>query len=177
MTGAADTTDIPNFKDLLTSVPIYSVYGDTDAKRHPPMDVIRKLDVIVFDLQDVGARFYTYETTLGYFLEAAAKAKKPIVVLDRPDPITGAYVQGPVSDAGQESLRQLLSASGAAWHDHGRAGQAFQRGEAHRRQSHCDPHARLDARRLVRLHRRFLGESIAEPAQPGPRRRSILAWR
>ncbi|MGA7463216.1 MAG: exo-beta-N-acetylmuramidase NamZ domain-containing protein [Candidatus Korobacteraceae bacterium] len=104
VTGAADTTDIPNFKDLLTSVPIYSVYGDTDAKRHPPMDVIRKLDVIVFDLQDVGARFYTYETTLGYFLEAAAKAKKPIVVLDRPDPITGAYVQGPISDAGQESF-------------------------------------------------------------------------
>ena len=65
---------------------------------------LRNLDVIVFDLQDVGARFYTYEATLGYFLEAAAKAKKPIVVLDRPNPITGAYVQGPVSDAGQESF-------------------------------------------------------------------------
>ncbi len=49
-----------------------------------------------------GARFYTYETTLGYFLEAAAKAKKPIVVLDRPNPITGNYVQGPVSDAGRK---------------------------------------------------------------------------
>ena len=104
VTGTADTTDIANSKDSLTSVPIYSVYGDTDAKRRPSMDVIRKLDVIVVDLQDVGARFYTYETTLGYFLEAAAKAKKPIVVLDRPDPITGSYVQGPISDAGQESF-------------------------------------------------------------------------
>ena len=49
-------------------------------------------------------RFYTYETTLGYFLEAAAKAGKPIVVLDRPNPITGAFVQGPVADAGRESF-------------------------------------------------------------------------
>jgi len=103
VSGTADTTDIGNTHDPLTNVPIYSVYGDTDAKRRPPMAVINKLDVIVFDLQDVGARFYTYETTLGYFLEAAAKAKKPIVVLDRPNPITGAYVQGPISDA-QESF-------------------------------------------------------------------------
>jgi hypothetical protein len=101
--GTADTTSIANSKDAATGVTIYSVYGETDAKRRPPADVIRNLDVIVFDLQDVGARFYTYETTLGYFLEAAAKAKKPIVVLDRPNPINGAYVQGPVSDA-QESF-------------------------------------------------------------------------
>ncbi len=83
---------------------VYSVYGDTDAKRRPSPDVIRNLDVLVFDLQDAGARFYTYEATLGYFLEAAAKAGKPIVVLDRPNPVNGAYVQGPVSDAGQESF-------------------------------------------------------------------------
>ena len=102
--GTADTTSIANSKDAETGVTIYSVYGETDAKRRPPMEVIRGLDVIVFDLQDIGARFYTYETTLGYFLEAAAKAKKPIIVLDRPNPITGNYVQGPISDAGQESF-------------------------------------------------------------------------
>ncbi len=102
--GNADTTELANSKDTATGVPIYSVYGDSDAKRRPSPDIIRKLDVIVIDLQDVGARFYTYETTLGYFLEAAAKAKKPIVVLDRPNPITGAYVQGPVSDTGQDSF-------------------------------------------------------------------------
>ncbi len=94
----------PVSKDGATGVPIYSVWGDTDAKRRPPMDIIRKLDVIVFDLQDVGARYSSYETTLGYFLEAAAKAKKPIIVLDRPNPITGAYVQGPLPNAGQENF-------------------------------------------------------------------------
>ena len=102
--GTADTTDIANSKDGATGVPVYSVYGDTDAKRRPSPDQLRNLDVLVFDMQDAGARFYTYETTLGYFLEAAAKAGKPIVVLDRPNPVNGAYVQGPVSDAGQESF-------------------------------------------------------------------------
>jgi uncharacterized protein YbbC (DUF1343 family)/CubicO group peptidase (beta-lactamase class C family) len=102
--GTADTTDIANSKDGATGIPIYNVYGDSDAKRRPRPESIRSLDVLVFDMQDAGARFYTYETTLGYFLEAAAKAGKPIVVLDRPNPVNGAYVQGAVSDAGQESF-------------------------------------------------------------------------
>jgi uncharacterized protein YbbC (DUF1343 family) len=62
------------------------------------------LDVIVYDIQDAGVRFYTYESTLGYFLEAAAKAGKPVLVLDRPNPLGGAYVQGPVADTGRESF-------------------------------------------------------------------------
>jgi uncharacterized protein YbbC (DUF1343 family) len=62
------------------------------------------MDAIVFDIQDIGARFYTYETTLGYFLEAAAKTGKRILVLDRPNPVSGAVVQGPVSDKGRESF-------------------------------------------------------------------------
>ena len=102
--GTADKPDLGDTKDAATGITVYSVYGDTDAKRRPPLDVLRKLDVLVFDIQDAGVRFYTYETTLGYFLEAAAKLGKPIVVLDRPNPINGAYVQGPVSDAGQESF-------------------------------------------------------------------------
>ena len=102
--GIADTTDVGNFKDSATGVPVYSVYGDTDAKRRPTAEQLHDVDVIVFDIQDAGVRFYTYETTLGYFLEAAAKAGKTIVVLDRPAPLNGAYVQGPVSDAGQASF-------------------------------------------------------------------------
>ena len=102
--GTADTTDLTNSKDSATGVPVYSVYGDTDAKRRPTAEQLRGLDVIVIDLQDAGARFYTYETTLGYFLEAAAKAGKPIVVLDRPNPVNGAYVQGPVTDPGSNSF-------------------------------------------------------------------------
>jgi uncharacterized protein YbbC (DUF1343 family) len=83
---------------------VYSVYGDTSAKRHPSLQILNSADVIVYDIQDVGTRFYTYETTLGYFLEAAAKTGKRIVVLDRPNPINGSYVQGPISDKGRESF-------------------------------------------------------------------------
>jgi uncharacterized protein YbbC (DUF1343 family)/CubicO group peptidase (beta-lactamase class C family) len=104
VTGTLDTTDINNSKDAATGIPVYSVYGATDAARHPPADVLRTLDAIVFDIQDAGVRFYTYETTLGYFLEAAAKAGIEMIVLDRPDPITGSFVQGPVTDAGKESF-------------------------------------------------------------------------
>lgn len=96
--GALDTTDIGNSKDAATGVTIYSVYGDSDQKRRPPMDVINSLDAVVYDIQDAGVRFYTYETTLGYFLEACAKAGKELIVLDRPNPITGIFLQGPISD-------------------------------------------------------------------------------
>jgi uncharacterized protein YbbC (DUF1343 family) len=104
VTGTLDTTDINNSKDAATGVPVYSVYGGTDAARRPPEEVLKSLDAIVFDIQDAGVRFYTYETTLGYFLEAAAKAGIEIIVLDRPNPITGSFVQGPVADAGHESF-------------------------------------------------------------------------
>ena len=102
--GAADSTDIGNSQDSATGVPIFSVYGDSDAHRRPSVEAISSLDVIVFDIQDVGVRFYTYETTLGYFLEAAARAEKPIVVLDRPNPIGGFAVRGPVADPNRESF-------------------------------------------------------------------------
>jgi len=104
VTGTLDTTDINNSKDAATGVPVYSVYGASDAARRPPLDVMKNLDAVVFDVQDAGAPFYTYETTLGYFLEAAAKAGVEVVVLDRPNPITGSFVQGPVSDSGRESF-------------------------------------------------------------------------
>jgi len=104
VTGTVDTTDIHNTQDAATGVPVYSVYGATDAARRPSADVMKSLDAVVFDVQDAGARFYTYETTLGYFLEAAAAAGVEVIVLDRPDPITGSFVQGPVADAGHESF-------------------------------------------------------------------------
>jgi uncharacterized protein YbbC (DUF1343 family)/CubicO group peptidase (beta-lactamase class C family) len=104
VTGTLDTTDINNSKDAVTGVPVYSVYGAKDADRRPPDDVLKGLDAVVFDIQDAGVRFYTYETTLGYFLEAAARAGIEVVVLDRPNPITGSFLQGPVSDAGSESF-------------------------------------------------------------------------
>jgi uncharacterized protein YbbC (DUF1343 family)/CubicO group peptidase (beta-lactamase class C family) len=104
VTGTLDTTDVANSKDAATGIPVYSVYGAKDAMRRPPPDVMKTLDAVVFDIQDAGVRFYTYETTLGYFLEGAAQAGVEMIVLDRPDPITGAFVQGPVSDAGRENF-------------------------------------------------------------------------
>jgi uncharacterized protein YbbC (DUF1343 family)/CubicO group peptidase (beta-lactamase class C family) len=104
VSGTLDTIKVDETKDTATGVPVYSVYGGTDAARRPSLDVLKTLDAIVIDVQDAGGRFYTYETTLGYFLEAAAKAAISIVVLDRPNPITGAFVQGPLSDAGKESF-------------------------------------------------------------------------
>ncbi len=104
VTGTLDTTDINNSKDAATGVPVYSVYGATDAARRPAAEVMKSLDAVVIDIQDAGVRFYTYETTLGYFLEAAAAAGVEVIVLDRPDPITGSFVQGPVADAGRESF-------------------------------------------------------------------------
>jgi len=104
VTGTLDTTDVSNTKDAATGIAVYSVYGATDAARRPPLEVLKNLDAVVVDIQDAGVRFYTYETTLGYFLEAAAKAGIEIFVLDRPDPVTGSFVQGPVADPGHDSF-------------------------------------------------------------------------
>jgi uncharacterized protein YbbC (DUF1343 family) len=108
-TGTLDSTEISNDKDATTGVPVYSVYGSSDAARRPSLDVLKGLDAVVVDLQNVGARFYTYETTMGYFLEAAAQAGIDIIVLDRPNPVTGSLVQGPVSEPGHESFTNYFS--------------------------------------------------------------------
>lgn len=104
VTGTVDTTKIGNSVDSATKIPVYSVYGGTDAARRPPMDVLRNLDAVVIDIQDAGVRFYTYETTLGYFLEAAAKTGIAVFVLDRPNPLMGSVVQGPMSEPGRENF-------------------------------------------------------------------------
>ena len=104
VTGTLDTSDIANTKDAATGVPVYSVYGATDAARRPSLDILKQLDSVVIDIQDVGTHMYTYETTLGYFLEAAAKAGIELIVLDRPNPSTGSFVQGPIPDPGHESF-------------------------------------------------------------------------
>jgi len=102
--GALDTTAIGNSTDKATGAPVYSVYGAGDASRRPTPEQLANVDLLLFDIQDAGVRFYTYETSLGYFMEAAAKTHKPLFVLDRPNPIGGNYLQGPIADAGTESF-------------------------------------------------------------------------
>ncbi len=103
ISGAQDSEKISNETDVQTGIPVISLYGATDAQRKPSPDTMRSLDAVVIDLQDAGVRFYTYETVMAYFLEIAAKTGTDIVVLDRPNPVNGAFVQGPLSDEGAES--------------------------------------------------------------------------
>jgi uncharacterized protein YbbC (DUF1343 family) len=98
---------IADSHDLKTGLPIISLFGDSDAQRHPPPEQMRSLDAVIIDLQDAGVRFYTYETVVGYFLEAGAKTGTEIVVLDRPNPINGATVQGPMSPNRQSYINYM----------------------------------------------------------------------
>ena len=86
---------VPSETDEKTRLPIYSLYGET---RRPSSTMLDNLDAIVIDLQDIGARFYTYMTTMAYVMEEAAKKGINVVVLDRPNPIGGVQIEGPPLD-------------------------------------------------------------------------------
>jgi uncharacterized protein YbbC (DUF1343 family)/CubicO group peptidase (beta-lactamase class C family) len=86
---------VPSTTDEKTGLTIYSLYGDT---RRPNAAMLEGLDTIVIDLQDIGARFYTYMTTMAYVMEEAARRHIAVVVLDRPNPINGFQIEGPVMD-------------------------------------------------------------------------------
>jgi SSS family transporter len=106
--GVKDTTKIGNEVDLATRLPIIGLYGAKPEQRRPSLESLKGLDAVAIDLQDVGVRFFTYETVVGYFLEAAAQAHIEIILLDRPNPIGGVAVQGPVSDVGAESYNNYM---------------------------------------------------------------------
>ncbi len=93
--GELDEEGIKDSVDSKTGLPVYSLYGET---RRPKPEQIAGLDAIVYDIQDIGARFYTYTATLRNVLEEAAKAKIPVYVLDRPNPINGSTVEGSLAD-------------------------------------------------------------------------------
>jgi len=88
---ARDGEKIDSQTDSVYNLPIYSLYGKT---QKPTSDMLRNIDVLIFDIQDIGARFYTYIYTMSLAMEAAAENGKTFVVLDRPNPINGASVQG-----------------------------------------------------------------------------------
>jgi uncharacterized protein YbbC (DUF1343 family) len=93
--GHADEK-VASSQDPSTGLPIYSLYGDT---RRPTDEMLKGIDALVFDVQDAGVRFYTYTTTMGYSMEEAAKHGISFYVLDRPNPINGDIVEGPMLDA------------------------------------------------------------------------------
>jgi uncharacterized protein YbbC (DUF1343 family)/CubicO group peptidase (beta-lactamase class C family) len=100
--GAADGR-VGDTTDARTGLPVYSLYG---ARQRPTEAQLAGVDTLVFDMQDAGARFYTFPTTLGYLLETAAEHKLRMVVLDRPNPIGGLAVEGPVLEAGRSSFTE-----------------------------------------------------------------------
>jgi uncharacterized protein YbbC (DUF1343 family)/CubicO group peptidase (beta-lactamase class C family) len=102
ITGKEDTSRIADSTDPVTHMPVYSLYQANRRRLAPEM--LANVDALVFDIQDVGARFYTYSCTMMYALEEAAKSKRPFFVLDRPNPITGVHVEGPVLDTDLESF-------------------------------------------------------------------------
>ncbi len=101
--GAEDKSGIGDSVDSRTKLPVISLYGKTPDDRRPKAADLQKLDAVLIDLQDVGVRFYTYESAMGYMLEGAAKTGTPVVVLDRPAMTSGVNVAGPVSDAGTDA--------------------------------------------------------------------------
>lgn len=100
--GLLDQDSIGDGRDRATGLPVVSLYREN--RRKPTAQMLEGLDALVFDIQDVGARFYTYITTMAYALEAAADAGIPFYVLDRPNPVNGTTVAGPVLDSSLESF-------------------------------------------------------------------------
>ncbi len=99
--GKADAGEkVTDGKDLQTGLPIISLYGKN---RKPSAEQLENLDLVVFDIQDVGVRFYTYISTMHYVMEACAEAGIPVIVLDRPNP-NGHYVDGPTLEIAHKSF-------------------------------------------------------------------------
>jgi uncharacterized protein YbbC (DUF1343 family) len=93
--GGEAVGDVPHGRDAATGLRVWSLYG---AERRPTPAMLKGIDTLVVDLQDVGVRYYTYLATLLYVLEEAARQRIQVVVLDRPNPLTGAVVEGPLMD-------------------------------------------------------------------------------
>lgn len=89
------------FPDPKSGLPVYSLYGQN---LKPTPEMMREIDLVVFDMQDVGARYYTFIYTLSYVMEACMEHQKEVAVLDRPNPINGVDVEGPVLEPGYESF-------------------------------------------------------------------------
>lgn len=100
--GSAEAGGIIDYKNnLYKNIPIISLYGK---ESKPSKENLKDVDVLVFDIQDVGARFYTYISTMYYVLEAAGENNIPVIILDRPNPIGGTYIDGPILDPNYKSF-------------------------------------------------------------------------
>jgi len=106
---AQDMISVGDAKDALTGLPEFSLYGHTEASLTPTPEMLDHVDVVMFDIQDVGSRYYTFVWTMVLAMRACAKAGKSFIVLDRPNPIGGVHVEGPAITPGFESFVGLVS--------------------------------------------------------------------
>src|SRR5699024_12251187 len=97
--------EVASMIDPYTNVPVYSLYGES---RKPTKEMLDSVDVIIFDLQDIGSRYYTFIYTMAYVLEACMENEKHVVVLDRPNPISGNSVEGNLVEDDLRSFVGLL---------------------------------------------------------------------
>ena len=161
--AAADGAAVADALDAQARIPIYSLYGAT---REPSAAMLAGVDVLVFDVQDVGVRFYTFISTLYYALRSAGKHGVPVIVLDRPNPINGLAVEGPLLERGLESfvgiapipIRHGLTVGELACYFNAEFGFGAD--------LTSDPDGRLAAGDVVRRDRPPLGVHIAGDAAP-----------
>jgi uncharacterized protein YbbC (DUF1343 family) len=106
---AQDMISVDDGVDAASGLPVHSLYGHTEASLAPTPEMLADLDVVIFDVQDIGSRYYTFVWTMVLAMRACAKAGKQFVVLDRPNPINGAAVEGPAIEPGFESFVGLVS--------------------------------------------------------------------
>src|SRR6202158_814305 len=163
--GLAGRNDekVASNKDAATGLPIFSLYGDT---MRPTDEMLRSIDALVFDVQDAGVRFYTYTTTMGYCMEEAAKHNIAFYVLDRPNPMGGNIVEGPMLDADMTSFTAYFPLPVRYGLTIGELAQFFN-AENH---IHCDLHVIA----MKNWHRNYFFESTgARWIPPSPNLRTL----
>jgi len=163
--GLAGRNDekVASNKDAATGLPIFSLYGET---MRPTDEMLQGIDALVFDVQDAGVRFYTYTTTMGYCMEEAAKHNIAFYVLDRPNPMGGNIVEGPMLDADKTSFTAYFPLPVRYGLTIGELAQFFN-AENH---IHCDLHVIA----MKNWHRNYFFESTgARWIPPSPNLRTL----
>ena len=146
--------ETPHAEDAARRVPVYSLYSET---REPTDAMLEGLDVLVVDLQDVGTRVYTFIYTMAYCLKAAARRGLPVIVCDRPNPIGGQTVEGPMLTPGYESFVGLYPIALRHGLTIAELARLFNDAVRHRRATRDGRDGGLVARRLVGHDRRCRG--------------------
>ncbi len=169
--GGNKDENVSSTKDPVSGLPVYSLYGET---RRPTDEMLAGIDALVFDVQDAGVRFYTYTTTMAFCMEEAAKRKIAFFVLDRPDPIGGEIVEGPLLDADKTSFTAYFRLPVRYALTIGELAQLFNEENQHSVRFARHRHEKLATQLFLRRDGFTLAASFAKPAHP--ERLSLVSW-